>query len=70
MGRDGKNIFAIPSSLTVHHPVTGSLVFPIESVGGWVHLGCLDRLIDSKKAHHLVRHLVKGTQVLSGLAEL
>lgn len=26
MGRDGKNIFAIPSSLTVHHPVTGSLV--------------------------------------------
>lgn len=70
MGRSGKNVFAIPSGLTVHHSVTGSLVFPIESVGGWVHLGFLDGLIDSKKAHHLVRYLVKGTQVLRGLVEL
>lgn len=42
-------LFAIPSSLTVHHSVTDSLVFSFERVGSWVHFGFLDGLSDSQK---------------------
>lgn len=60
----GKNwISDVCCGWTYRHPVTDSLLSPVERVGSWVYLGLSDRLIDTqKKAHDLVRHVVKGTK--------